>query len=304
MAEIILDYSGVSSSLDELKEAYKKMYDYSGEISNVSNKLKGCIDTSVITTLNKTSVNTEEIALNIKELRHVLKEILKKYKRTENDIKKTDIGKDRISDPSKFDTYWETAFWQAVYGDFTDEGNMGGMLLSVLIGLVPILGQLADIRDIIANISGMTKDGVQSDEVVGLIFSVIGLIPGADAFKSLGKFGGKVADVTKGFKNADKFDDIAELTKGVAKKGQDVYKAIDDKIDDLLNSKKYSKVINDLRKEIMNKSDEIHEAIAQGNKYKKVIDKSIKFTEDYIHDLIDKYLQNEVKEKISAVTGA
>lgn len=310
MSEICFDYTGVKGSLDELKDAYKKMYNYSDDVSQVSGKLKGYIDTSVITTLNKAASNNEEIAKNIKQLREVLKDVLKEYERTEKAIYKVDIAQDKVSDPSKTDTTGEEvwnyildALWQAFAGDATDTSNLLGILLSVGIGFIPYVGQAADLRDVIANIVKLCTDGATADEWIGLGFAVVGFIPGLGDFL---KNGDEVASgVSKLLKNADNVDEIADAVKGAMKKGSDVYKEFAEKVEKALDSDEVTKFCKDARKYITSRCEAITSKFADSREFNETVDKSIKALGKYADKVIDKFLtmweQDRMKE---AVNGA
>ncbi len=299
MADFVFDYSGVNGSLDEMKDAYKKMYNYSDDIRSVSGKLNGYLNASVITTLNNTADNSEEIAKNIKQLRDALEEIMKLYKTAEKNIKKTDIEKDGISHPECYDNALQSALMQALMGDYAEETTGWGVVLSVLVGLIPVVGQIADIRDLVANIQGMMKDGVQGEEVAGAIFSIIGLIPGADAFKYLDELGDLIKKSTK----AVNWNAAADLLKKMGKKGMDVYSAIDKKLDDLLDSTTFTEMINELRhgmkecKEVTKEiQEELNEYISKGHKGGKI---AVEKLEQFISDMYEKIMQDEFKEGLS-----
>ncbi|MDE6434739.1 MAG: hypothetical protein K2L07_10995 [Lachnospiraceae bacterium] len=295
MSEICFDYTGVKGSLDELKDAYKKMYNYSDDINQASRKLKGCIDENVITILSKASANNEEIAKNIKQLREVLEDILKEYKKTEKSICKVDIERDKINDPSKTDTVGEEvldyildALWQAFAGDATDTSNLLGILLSVGIGFIPYVGQLADLRDVIANIVKLCTDGATSDEWIGLGFAVIGFIPGLGDFL---KHGDEVASVVpKLLKNADNVDEIADAVKGTMKKGADVYKEFAKKVEKAIDSDEVSKFYKNARDYITSRCEAITEKIADSTQFNENVDKAIKALGKYADKVIDKYI--------------
>lgn len=70
----------------------------------------------------------------------------------------------------------------AVLGDFSDKMSLPGILAQILIGIIPGVGQIADIRDIIAGVANV----LQGDEFAGLflVLAIVAIIPGLDAVKA------------------------------------------------------------------------------------------------------------------------
>jgi hypothetical protein len=75
----------------------------------------------------------------------------------------------------------------ALFGDFADEFTWSGLAGQTLSGFIPIYGQVADARDI-AHSLGEVIDG-KDGAWVGLGINVIGIVPGMDFLKGLGKAG-------------------------------------------------------------------------------------------------------------------
>jgi hypothetical protein len=77
----------------------------------------------------------------------------------------------------------------AVMGDFKEDPSFWNVIGQVAVGFVPYAGQLADIRDIIANLKKLNEKGWTDVWAwLALVLSVIGLIPGAgDVIKGIGK---------------------------------------------------------------------------------------------------------------------
>lgn len=134
--------------------------------------------------------------------------------------------------PDDVRNYILNALSQAVLGDFYGgDGNLLGTALSVGIGFIPYVGQIADIRDLIADIYNLIDGGPTADEWVALGFTLVGIIPGIGDFL---KHGDEAGDLMKGlFKNFDNVDEIADGVKGFMKKGDDVFSAVAKKLDDL-----------------------------------------------------------------------
>ncbi len=99
--------------------------------------------------------------------------------------------------------YLETAVEQAVKGDFSDDSNAAGITGQILIGEIPIIGTIADIRDLIA-----------SDSPESFLLNLAAFIPGVGALK----YSDEIAVVLKHsddgkvvIKNASKVSDVNKL---------------------------------------------------------------------------------------------
>ncbi len=127
-----------------------------------------------------------------------------------------------------WDYIWD-ALKQAAGGDFVDENNFLGVVLSVGISFIPVAGQAADIRDLIADIHNLIDDGPATEEWVALGFTALGFVPG---LKEVLKHGDDAADTVKTLlKNSDKADDAADIVKQLFRKGDDAVSAVGSKID-------------------------------------------------------------------------
>jgi hypothetical protein len=95
----------------------------------------------------------------------------------------------------------------AVLGDFKENPTTWNTIGQVAIGFVPIAGQVADIRDIIANVKKLHETGYKDpDAWISLGLTAIGIIPGVgDAIKAAGKGSkGAIRKALSGvLKNAD-----------------------------------------------------------------------------------------------------
>ena len=108
----------------------------------------------------------------------------------------------KVPDSSTFDIYkyiygenYDHIWKEVLYGDFyTGDPTVQGILLSVIIGMVPIVGQIADCRDLVADIYNLCTDGQTAEEWASLILTTIGFIPGlGDGLKK----SDEIADVIK-----------------------------------------------------------------------------------------------------------
>lgn len=185
------------------------------------------------------------------------------------------------------DEWWEKvgkylgdSFWQALIGDFYtgDDATVLGLALSVGIGFIPIVGQIADVRDLVADVWNLIDDGPTTEEWVALGFTALGIIPGVgDALKHSDDVMGAVnklrraidpsvlnhldeaTDVAKRFvKNTGDFfsgkaDDIA---KAASKKADDVVKSIAKHAEDFAHGNNIAEnVVNGTEKFMKNAKD-------------------------------------------------
>lgn len=219
--------------------------------------------------------------------------------------------------------YFLEALYQAVAGDFADVGgNLLGTALSVVIGFVPYVGQIADIRDLVADIYHLIDEGPTTEEWVALGFTLIGIIPGVgDALKH----GDEVGDALKTlFKNADHADEAADLVKNFFKKGDDVVSAVGKKIDDFNKGIKNNigKQIDDFvdnyptGKTIKDGIEQVKNAV-KNNKYVQAVDEFLdktytkgtfeisgkKVLEGIKDEWVDDFKENVVNHVIDFITG-
>jgi len=78
---------------------------------------------------------------------------------------------------------WLTELLEGVFlGDFSEGSSLLKLLAQLGVGFVPVAGQVADVRDIIANV----KNVIQGKELawVGLALAILAIIPGLDALKA------------------------------------------------------------------------------------------------------------------------
>ena len=71
---------------------------------------------------------------------------------------------------------WEW-FWQAVQGDFNDNRSTGQIVVDAAISMIPLVDQVCDVRDLIANCKKLHEDDSDSWGWVSLVLTLIGLVP-------------------------------------------------------------------------------------------------------------------------------
>lgn len=263
----------MEANVEALDNCYDIMKKCTGRIDDVQGKLKSGNFKSICSSIKQIEEQNRNDAKSAKELKSALKKIIKKYESTEKRIvdENIDNGYEESEGEGALDYIWD-ALKQAVLGDFEDDTNLLGTALSVAIGFIPIVGQIADVRDLVADIYNLIDDGPETKEWVDLAFTVVGFIPGIGDFC---KHGDEVADAIKGLgKNLDEIldasgdilkygDEIADATGAVLKKGKDL-------LDGLEN----------IGKNAANKLDEVFDSIVKSD--------SVKHIKDTVLDIMDK----------------
>lgn len=200
---------------------------------------------------------------------------------------------DEAGDGSAWD-YFLDALKQALLGDFTDDANLLGTVLSVVIGFVPVVGTVADFRDLVADIYNLIDDGPTTEEWVSLGFTLVGIIPGiGDVFKH----GDEIGDTVKGIlKNLDCADEVSDTLKAFLRKGDDIVSAVGNKVDDF----------NDFFKHhVWDKVDDLIDSHSAGRAVKDTmshITDTVKNSDVYkgVDQLLDKLDYTKGKFEISA----
>lgn len=215
---------------------------YTNKVDDISRSLNalGGSTSRIKASLRTVSGVMEIEQQKLKNMGKKLDEIVSAYEKTESKIcdgtlvvavELKDIGS---LDPNKMDEdggwlddildYIWTALKQVIAGDFVDDGNLLGTVLSIAIGFVPIVGQIADARDLVADVYNLIHDGPTAEEWVNLGFTLVGIIPGIGDFL---KHGDEAADAVKAvFKNADKVDEMADAVKRFFHNGDEIFSAV------------------------------------------------------------------------------
>lgn len=67
--------------------------------------------------------------------------------------------------------------WEALQGDFNPNQSVGQIAANAVLGLIPVVDQVLDCRDLIANARDISRNPKQPEKWVFLSFTLIGLIP-------------------------------------------------------------------------------------------------------------------------------
>lgn len=68
-------------------------------------------------------------------------------------------------------------FWEAIQGDFNDNRSTGQLVLDAAISMIPLVDQVCDVRDLIANCKKLKQDVSDTWAWVALVLTLIGLFP-------------------------------------------------------------------------------------------------------------------------------
>lgn len=108
-------------------------------------------------------------------------------------------------------------FWGVLQGDFNEDPSLSQTVVGAIVTAIPIIDQVADVRDVIANLGKVSDDIEDKWAWVALVITLIGLIP---IFGSLlkGVFNVVVKSVRSGAKHLDEaLEMILALVRGSGK---------------------------------------------------------------------------------------
>lgn len=108
-------------------------------------------------------------------------------------------------------------FWGVLLGDFNEDPSMSQTIVSSIITAIPIIDQIADVRDVIANLYMLTEDPEDTWKWVALCITLIGLIPVLGSLLK-GVFKILVRAIREGSRHADEaIEMILALVRGAGK---------------------------------------------------------------------------------------
>ncbi len=83
-------------------------------------------------------------------------------------------GDEEAQEPSSNPFVW---FWEAVEGDFNENRSTSQILVDAGISMIPLVDQVCDLRDLIANCRKLSRDHTDVWNWVALVLTLIGLFP-------------------------------------------------------------------------------------------------------------------------------
>lgn len=261
-------------------------------------------------TLSRIITKCNDNAKDLKKMNTTLGAIVRCYMSAENEILQIKVdeinidynfgsenGNQNVSE-DQTENYWWEALLQMLLGDFYEgDANLAGITGSVILGFIPIVGQICDIRDLAASIYNLIDDGPETKEWVALGFNLVAVIPGiGDLLKHADELGPIL-------KHADNIaEGLGDVIKGAMKKGGDVFTAAGKYIDDFNDTIKDALTTTTQRK-ISEKIDDILEGVPDAGK--KVIDKVSEATDEWLKEVIgvDDIKENIIADYIDGLLG-
>lgn len=150
---------------------------------------------------------------SIEALAFALDECIKQYETAEQEIVSVSDLQEAIdraqqdgtdTDVNEILDYILDALEQIVFGSWSDESNLLGTTVSVLLGLIPVLGMILDIRDFAGDIKNLCTDGATAEEWVCLGLDGLAIVLD---FVDAGEL---VTPFKLGIKNTDEFTEIGK----------------------------------------------------------------------------------------------
>lgn len=83
-------------------------------------------------------------------------------------------GEEEAREPSSNPFVW---FWEAIEGDFNENRSTSQILVDAGVSMIPLVDQVCDLRDLIANCRKLSKDQTDVWNWVALVLTLIGLFP-------------------------------------------------------------------------------------------------------------------------------
>jgi hypothetical protein len=80
----------------------------------------------------------------------------------------------KAKEPSSNPFVW---LWEALEGDFNDERSTAQIMFDAAVSMIPLVDQLCDVRDLIANVKKLIHDASDVWNWVALVLTLIGLFP-------------------------------------------------------------------------------------------------------------------------------
>lgn len=93
-------------------------------------------------------------------------------------------------------------FWGVLQGDFNEDPSLSQTVVGSVITAIPVIDQIADVRDVIANLHQLSKDASDKWKWIALTITLIGLIPVVGSVLK-GVFKVLVKAIRQGGKHAD-----------------------------------------------------------------------------------------------------
>lgn len=211
------------------------------------------------------------------------------------------------------DTEYAKVIRQVIGGNWVEDSSGLGIALSIVVGMIPVVGQIADVRDLVADIHNLIKDGATAEEWVSLGLSTIAFIPiagdvlkhgdeGAEIIKGLSKHLPEFTEGAQKFlRNADEFAEgisnskivkkVKSIQEGISAKTTERFKDfVRDQIDDIPGLGKVKEQVDDV-------IQDVRDYFTKPGKKKKPYD-ILDMGEDFTTKLVDVLLKNQFKDAV------
>lgn len=253
--QVSIDVGGARRIAEQYGVMSRKTQNYSWSMEKVYNSLSQESYRDIKRILARVMEKTLKNRKNLELMEQRLKTIADLYENTEDTIlnrqmetikdiqKAMDQAKDKPDSSESQESIWDylgEALAQVLLGDFSKDGNALGILLSVLVGFIPVVGQISDIRDLIADVWNLIDDGPETSEWVALGLTALGFIPGLGDFLKQGDEMGTL------LKNTDTIaDSVQKFTGGVLKNQDELVSTLikySDEVGDFMDQNVYGRI--------------------------------------------------------------
>ena len=168
MARFVMNLEQAKGCEEALEKCMSQINRYAGWVEEICDSFRGLgiADADIRAALRDISEEIKSKQKNMREQSEALRRILTIYERTENGICEmaessfvayAPIGREWDGEPVQEDgceggndaySYVADAFQQLFMGDFTEKSNSLGIALKAMAGCIPVVGQIADVRDL------------------------------------------------------------------------------------------------------------------------------------------------------------
>lgn len=277
----------ITASIDSYQRMRQKIERCNQSLQRIQSNMSGYSYGNAQRLIRDIIKENERYIQGLQQMEAALGFIAQRYEETENKLLNIQIngqeltvgGENAAPDVDGEESAWDyilSGLEQAVLGDFSDESNLLGITLSVILGFVPVVGQICDIRDLIADVYLLFDDGPETSEWVDLGFSVAAVIPG-------------VGDFLKHANHAS--DALGDTTKGVIKKSDEVVSAIRryaDNFNNFMDQRVFSKITDGINHAI--------DAVPHGKVVRKVVTELMDQKIDFLNTSTGEFIKEWVKE--------
>ncbi len=250
MARFVMNLEQAKGCEEALEKCMSQINRYAGWVEEICDSFRGLgiADADIRAALRDISEEIKSKQKNMREQYEALRRILTIYERTENGICEmaessfvayAPIGREWDGEPVQEDgceggndaySYVADAFQQMFMGDFTEKSNSLGIALKAMAGCIPVVGQIADVRDLTADIICLVDGGPSFEECLTLGLTFVGLKP---AVENVFKRGDDIGNAVKAMLgHTKKAEHTADFVKRTLYKGDEACSAVGAKVEE------------------------------------------------------------------------